>query len=223
MVARRGVRARFPRGQGALRPNPPIICGTFIQIDVDGLAGAKPVPVRSKTVYTVPMKHFLIMRHAKSAWDDPLVADHDRPLNGRGRKAAPAMGRWVADQGLIPDAVLLSSAKRVAETWALASGEWENPPMAMGDRGLYMAWPGRVIDVLKEVDPDAKTVMLINHEPTVSALAEVLAKPPIPKECARAFAHYPTAGVCVLEYDGEWAEVGAQSMRFARFQVPKEL
>ncbi|MBL4558811.1 MAG: histidine phosphatase family protein [Rhodobacteraceae bacterium] len=57
------------------------------------------------------------MRHAKSDWGDPTRADHDRPLNRRGRRAAPLIGRWLAAQGAIPDAVLTSSARRTRETW----------------------------------------------------------------------------------------------------------
>lgn len=169
------------------------------------------------------MKRFLIMRHAKSAWDQPGLADHDRPLNGRGQKAAKAMGSWIAQEGLTPDAALLSSATRVAETWARASAQWASVPAALGDRALYMAWPNIIVDLLREMDEDAQTVILVNHEPTVSALAEVLAAPPIAPDCARAFLHYPTAAVAVLEFDGAWADVGPQTMRFARFQVPKEL
>lgn len=163
------------------------------------------------------------MRHAKSAWDDPLMEDHDRTLNKRGRNAADAMGVWLAQEGLVPDEVLLSSAKRTVETFQRASAAWENAPPAMGDRDLYMAWPARILTQLREIDPDARTVLLLNHEPTVSALAEVLVKPPIEKPQARAFLHFPTAAVAVLETDKDWAQVGPQTMRFARFQVPKEL
>lgn len=169
------------------------------------------------------MKRFLIMRHAKSSWAEPGLDDHDRPLNGRGRKAASAMGAWIAQEGLVLDAVLLSSARRAVETWERASANWAQAPVAMGDRSLYMAWPQPIIEALRETDPDANTVMLVNHEPTVSALAEVLARPPIPEACTRAFMHFPTGAVAVLEFDGDWHRAGPQTMQFTRFQVPKEL
>ncbi|MEM9850391.1 MAG: histidine phosphatase family protein [Pseudomonadota bacterium] len=168
-------------------------------------------------------RRFIAMRHAKSAWDDPELSDHDRPLNARGRRAADAMGLWLAERGLIPDAVILSSATRVTETWRRISAPWPSRPPALGDRGLYMAWPARVIETLREVDPDAGTVLLINHEPTISALVEVLAAPPIDADAARAFLHYPTAAVSVLAYDGPWTEAGPGTMRFETFQIPKEL
>ena len=149
--------------------------------------------------------------------------DHDRPLNKRGRAAADAMGEWLAAEGLVPDEVLLSSAARTVETFLRASKFWGNPPVAIGDRDLYMAWPARIITLLQAVDQDAETVLLLNHEPTVSALAEVLAQAPIDPAQSRAFRHFPTAAVAVMETEQAWAEVGPQSMRFARFQVPKEL
>lgn len=168
-------------------------------------------------------RRFLIMRHAKSSWAEPGLADHDRPLNKRGRAAATAMGDWLAAEGLIPDEVLLSSAARTVETLLRISEHWDNAPAALGDRELYMAWPAKVIEMLRRVDSDARTVMLVNHEPTVSALAEVLSAPPIPDNCARAFRHYPTAAVAVLDTEKRWAEVGPETMRFTHFQVPREL
>lgn len=169
------------------------------------------------------MKRFLIMRHAKSSWGDPDLRDHDRPLNKRGRAAATDMGTWIADQGLVPNAALLSSAKRVAETWQRASAQWPAKPAAIGDRDLYMAWPARIIEMLRTVDEDAQTVMLVNHQPTVSALAHDLARKPVEAACARAFDHFPTAAVAVFEHDGAWAETDLHQMHFAHFQVPKEL
>lgn len=168
-------------------------------------------------------RRFLIMRHAKSSWAEPGLSDHDRPLNKRGRAAASAMGAWLASEGLIPDEVLVSSAARTVETLLRISEDWTDAPMALGDRELYLAWPAKVIDMLREVDADADTVLLVNHEPTVSALAEVLSKPPIPDACARAFRHFPTAAVAVLETEAPWAAVGPETMRFVRFKVPKDL
>lgn len=169
------------------------------------------------------MRRFLIMRHAKSSWDTPGLPDHDRPLNKRGRAAATAMGRWMAAEGLVPDAVLLSSARRAVETWERASAEWPERPLALPDRALYMAWPQQILEALRGVDAEARTVLLVNHQPSISALAELLARPPVAPECARAFEHFPTAAIAEMHHEANWAEAGPRAMRFARFQVPKEL
>ena len=67
------------------------------------------------------MKTLLLMRHAKSSWDDPDVADHDRPLNKRGKKDAPRMGQWLAEQGLTPEVIVTSTAKRARKTAELVA------------------------------------------------------------------------------------------------------
>ena len=66
-------------------------------------------------------RRLLLLRHAKSAWPD--LADSERPLNDRGRRDAPAMGRWLRDKGYVPDLVLCSTAQRTRDTWALVAGE----------------------------------------------------------------------------------------------------
>ena len=67
---------------------------------------------------TGPRRRLILTRHAKSAWDDPALDDHDRPLNGRGRRAARELGDWLASRGYLPEEVLCSSALRTRETWA---------------------------------------------------------------------------------------------------------
>ncbi len=74
------------------------------------------------------MKTLLLLRHAKSSWNDPSLADHDRPLKKRGRKAAPRMGRWLQENGLRPDCVLCSTATRARETLQLVLGDANHIP-----------------------------------------------------------------------------------------------
>ena len=76
------------------------------------------------------MKHLLLLRHAKSAWGDPSLADIDRPLAARGRKAAPQMGRELATRGWAPQTVLVSPARRARETWELVAAKLSEPPAA---------------------------------------------------------------------------------------------
>lgn len=119
------------------------------------------------------MKRLLVMRHAKSDWTHS-VPDHERPLNDRGRRNAPAMGRALASMGASPDHVLTSTAVRAATTVELAAeaGGWgceiERRP------GLYGAsWLGALEELL-DVDDAHDTVMIVGHQPTWGTLVHEL-------------------------------------------------
>ncbi len=87
---------------------------------------------------TGAMRQLLLLRHAKSSWDEPHLSDHARPLNVRGRQAAAAMAREMRRLGLLPDLVLVSSARRTLQTLA-ALEPWENPPRIEPLDALYLA------------------------------------------------------------------------------------
>src|SRR5260370_40026330 len=87
-----------------------------------------------------PTQRLILLRHAKSAWPD--VPDHERPLAGRGRRAAPTAGRWLREAGFVPDRVLCSTAPRARETWQLAEEELgAHPPTPFEDRGYGASAP----------------------------------------------------------------------------------
>jgi phosphohistidine phosphatase len=115
------------------------------------------------------------MRHAKSGWDEEGVADHDRALNARGERAAPAMGQLLVDKGLIPDLVISSTALR-ARTTALAVVEacgWQ--PELRLTRKLYMAEPDQILAVVKHLPDDVTRVLLVGHNPGTEDLVSDLA------------------------------------------------
>lgn len=119
------------------------------------------------------MKTLLILRHAKSSWAEASLDDHERPLNARGRQDAPRMGDIVRDASLVPDVIITSDAVR-AHTTALAVAE------AAGFSGdvtvapsLYHASPDDVVEVLQTVpDANARTVMIVGHNPGLEDLIE---------------------------------------------------
>ena len=119
------------------------------------------------------MKKLLIMRHAKSDWGSGL-ADHERPLNKRGTRAAAAMGKALAAMEEVPDLIISSTATRAATTARLAAeaGEW-NSRISYSD-ALYGTSVRGALEVLMEADPGAASVMLVGHEPTWSSLVEHL-------------------------------------------------
>jgi len=115
------------------------------------------------------------MRHAKSSWGDPGLPDHERPLNGRGRRAATAVGRHLRDAGAHPDLVLCSSAIRARQTLdrlRLASSE-----IAIEDE-LYGAGPDELLARLRRIPDPVTTALLIGHNPGIEELAENLAREP---------------------------------------------
>jgi phosphohistidine phosphatase len=120
------------------------------------------------------MKTLLILRHAKSSWKNAGLADHDRPLNKRGQRDAPRVGRRLRDENLTPDLILSSTAKRAldtAEAVAEASGyegEIESRP------DLYMADPEAYLRALRGLSDDFQCVMVIGHNPGLEELLEAL-------------------------------------------------
>ncbi len=120
------------------------------------------------------MKMLLILRHAKSSWKNPGLADHNRPLNKRGKRDAPRVGRLLRDKNLTPDLILSSTAKRALDTAEAAAessgyeGEIEPRPE------LYMADPEAYLRALRSVSDDYQCVMVIGHNPGLEELVETL-------------------------------------------------
>ncbi len=170
------------------------------------------------------MRTLLLMRHAKSSWDEPGLADLDRPLAARGRQAAPLVARYLAKHGLIPDLVLGSPAQRVRETWALMA------PL-LGDRvdcktlqSLYDAAPSRLLGAIRRTGGEVGTLMVIGHNPGLGALAQSLAGSGREDDLQRLRTKFPTAGVAVLAFEAErWADFTAGRGRLEKLVRPKDL
>lgn len=162
-----------------------------------------------------PMKTLLLLRHAKSSWDDITLDDHDRPLNKRGRKAAQAVGNWVREKALVPDEVLCSTAKRTVETW-------ERLDLTAAIRivpGLYHSMPDTMLRHIMR--SKASRLLVIAHNPGMAALADQLLKdaPKHPR-----FFDYPTASLTVASFEiSAWSELTARSGECLEFVVPADL
>ncbi|MEQ9200168.1 MAG: histidine phosphatase family protein, partial [Rhodospirillales bacterium] len=98
-----------------------------------------------------------LLRHAKSTWENPEISDHDRPLNERGQRAAPLIGKWLRENAPALDQALVSSAERAVETWKLVAAELKTEPAVTIDRSLYLAGPNHLLDALRQVGPAAET------------------------------------------------------------------
>ncbi|WP_404304524.1 SixA phosphatase family protein [Neorhodopirellula lusitana] len=138
-----------------------------------------PDPVPSDAVPRGGQRRLILMRHAKSDWSGPEVADHDRQLNDRGRRDAPEMAQWLSDQGYRPDLILCSSATRTQQTADLMLQQWTNPPRLAICRPLYLSSPQTIFETLHtetivaddDRSPGPKTILVLAHNPGISEAA----------------------------------------------------
>lgn len=165
------------------------------------------------------MPALLLLRHAKSAWDDPALSDHERPLNERGRRAAPAMGRRIRAAGLAPDLVLCSSARRARETWALVAPELGCAPKLLVEDGLYLCGPEALLARLRRLRRE-RTVLLVAHNPDLHELAAALAGDGPPADLRALAAKFPTGALAVLELPA-WRELAPGAARLTLFATPR--
>lgn len=160
-------------------------------------------------------RHLIVMRHAKSSWSSPTAADHARPLNGRGRRSARALGDWLRAGVALPDAVLCSSARRTRETLA---GLALNAPVQYLDT-LYHAGPARMLTVLRQAR--GACVLMLGHNPGIAAFAQDLVADPAPHP---RFDDYPTGATLVAEFDmPDWTALRPGTGRVRDFVVPRDL
>jgi len=120
------------------------------------------------------MKTLLILRHAKSSWKDGSLADHERPLNQRGRADAPRMGALLRAEGLAPDLILSSTAARARETARLAAEECGFGGDIELREAFYPGDPEDYLQALGELSGDHEIVMVVGHNPGLEELLEVL-------------------------------------------------
>lgn len=170
------------------------------------------------------MKTLILLRHAKSSWDDPSTGDFDRPLNERGRQAAPRVGRFLVESELVPDRVVCSPAQRTRETWAAVQRELDTPQEASFDQTVYLGAPGTLLDIAQSQPDDADTVMLIGHNPGIAALAEWLAREGDAEALERLSLKFPTAGLAILEFGVDhWTEIDREVGSLKAFVRPSDL
>ena len=172
------------------------------------------------------MRQLLLLRHAKSSWDDASLPDRDRPLNHRGRKAAAAMRKAMRHLGLMPDVILVSTSRRTMETLE-ALEPWEETPLIEPIDSLYLAEQAQLLAVLHGVAETVRSVMVIGHNPGLHDLAVALAGAELlarGNASERALAHgFPTGALAEFTIAGSWWDLRAGGGRLVRFLTPRTL
>jgi phosphohistidine phosphatase len=146
----------------------------------------------------MPERTLILLRHAKSD-QSSSEADIDRPLNPRGRRQAPETGRWLADNTDGIDLAVVSPASRARESWDLVAAELGQELETQFDDRVYNASVLDLLGVIHELPDEARTVVLVGHNPGMEDLASLLASAPV---------SMPTSGVAVLEADTTWSSAG---------------
>lgn len=170
------------------------------------------------------MRRLILFRHAKSDWSQEELADHDRPLAERGRRAAGPMGAWLAGRGFRPDLVLCSTARRARATWELAKAAFSPSPKAKFDADIYHASPDALLQTVKATPANIQTLMIVGHNPGLEQFVELLASKGDPEARRALSAKYPTGAIAVLDFPfDDWASVKSGAGRLDRFVTPKAL
>ena len=170
------------------------------------------------------MTALLLLRHAKSSWSNPGLADNDRPLADRGRKAASAMAEEMVRRGWLPDHVLVSPSRRTRETWAIIEAHLHAVPGARFPPELYETSASGFFLILRGIPKEAKTALVIGHNPGMEELAKDLSGPGSARSALAVLEQkFPTAALARFVVDGNWADLDRANAKLTHFLRPKDL
>ena len=170
-----------------------------------------------KSVPPLPPEHkyLLICRHAKSSWLEAPLNDRERPLNKRGERDAPEMGKRLALRGILPDLIMTSPAVRARATAELIAVQLDYPLGKLRiNPGQYAATVPTLLALLGKVESQVTTLMIVGHNPEVTALANILGDLHLE--------NIPTCGIVALKFSApSWQEVTAGNGILLFFDFPK--
>jgi phosphohistidine phosphatase len=168
------------------------------------------------------MLSLALLRHAKSSWDATDIDDFDRPLDDRGRKAAPVMGAVLQELKFAPELILCSPAKRTRETLELIAPFVKGIPVKFEEE-LYLVGQERLYECLKSTPVGPRKVLMIGHNPGMHALALLLTGTGDAKSISRLEDKFPTAALAVFSFpQASWREVSPASGHLEAFVTPRE-
>ena len=160
------------------------------------------------------MKKLYIIRHAKSDWSNESLDDFDRPLNKRGKKNAPFMGKLLYKKEIVPDLIISSPAYRARETARIIAEKIGYHEEIMYNEYVYEATLRTILDVTVFIEDDYDDVFLVGHNPGLNMLAFYLVE---------FNENLPTCGVLEIEFDcNSWREINKSNARLVSFEYPKK-
>jgi len=175
------------------------------------------------------VKRLILLRHAKSSWDRPDLPDAARPLSKRGERTAPLIGQLIVREGLIPDRILCSTARRAIQTAKRVVDAFPREPEIEEVETLYMATPREILTVLSDHGGHDGSILVIGHNPGLGDLAAWLVNEGEARDVRRLKDKFPTAALAVIDLPIEnWHDladtaVDTWSGRLVRFAVPRDL
>ena len=162
------------------------------------------------------MKTLILVRHAKSSWKNASLADIDRPLNKRGKRDAPKMGKRLAEQNVKIDLIITSPAKRTRKTASVFADHLSYKNEIIKESALYDASNMAILQLIRNLDDNSQTVMLVGHNPGLTNVVNRLSRVNIE--------NVPTCGVVILGYDiDSWTKVDEVTPVWFDFDYPKKL
>lgn len=193
------------------------------------------------------MRHLIAVRHAKSSWSDHSTPDHDRPLNARGRRAAPAVAAALREAGHVPDLVHSSTSARTRETWKLMapafadergpafadqpspavarepSPAFAQEPEARFHAELYLASIEAILEIVAATPPEVETLMVLGHNPSIFQLASGLSQRGDTGERRTLSRGMPTGAAAVIALDGDGWIDAARGGELVKLILPRRL
>jgi phosphohistidine phosphatase len=168
------------------------------------------------------MRRLMLLRHAKSDKSLPGQSDHDRDLAARGREAAPLMGRYMTEHGMIPDHAIVSTAKRTRETWRLVAGTFPKiPPVDFEDR-IYEASPRDILAAIADTPASARSLLVVGHNPGFQDTANLLVESGDKRLRGSMAEGFPTGALAVIDLDiDDWSAIRPGSGRLENFLTPR--
>lgn len=163
------------------------------------------------------MKNLLIMRHAKSDWGDSSLSDFDRPLNKRGERSAPVIGKELKARNKVPELIISSPAKRAKTTAELAAKSSGYEKDIQYERDFYFGYVDEIINIINQADSDYERIMIVGHNPTLESLVATLSNKMVNYAM-------PTAAVASLLFDiNSWKDLEKRSGSLEWLIHPKDL
>jgi phosphohistidine phosphatase len=169
------------------------------------------------------MRRLFVLRHAKSSWDNSHLADHDRPLAPRGRRAAEALADHLATIEPPPVLVLCSTARRAQDTLAPVRERLPDTTEVLVEDDLYGAPAPQLLQRLRQVPEEVADVLLVGHNPGLEDLVRALGRDGDPDLISRVHHKFPTGALATIAFEGPWDGLGSAAATLEAFVVPAEL